>query len=78
MRITVDIDDELLRRAKKRADETQRTLAAVIDDALRLALVEQPPRRFQRRSKIPVTGTGGLQPGIDLDDMSSVLDHMEE
>jgi Ribbon-helix-helix protein, copG family len=77
MRTTIRLDDELLRDAKEHAARTGRTLTAVIEDALRLALRRTaPPRR--RRVELPTfKGGNGLQPGVDLDDSAALLDLME-
>jgi hypothetical protein len=77
VRTTIRIDDELLRTAKLRAAESHKTLASVIEDALRLALRPHPPGAPRRRVSIPTFGGDGLQPGVDLDDTSSLLDLME-
>ena len=77
MRTTININDALLRSAKVQAARTNRTLTAVIEDALRLALVQKPEQTPSRKIKVPTAGAGGLQPGVDLDDMSSVFDRME-
>jgi len=77
MRTTININDELLQTAKLRAAETQRTLTAVIEDALRLALQKRPSRPSNRRVRIPTSGSGGLLPGVDLDDTSVLIDRME-
>lgn len=65
--------------AKLRAVETHRTLTAVIEDALRPAIEGKgkPPLKLSRRVRIPTTGAGGVLAGVDLDDMSSVMDRME-
>lgn len=41
MRTTLVIDDELLRRAKRRAAETDATLSDVVNDALRTTLARE-------------------------------------
>jgi hypothetical protein len=74
MRTTINIDDELLRAAKLRAAETHRTLTSVVEDALRLALQDRAASVTPRSVTIPTSGEGGLLPGIDLDDTSSLLD----
>lgn len=63
--------------AKLRALETNRTLTSVFEDALRLAL-ESKQGAANRRVIVPVSGAGGLQPGIDLDDTNTILDRMED
>jgi hypothetical protein len=77
MRTTIRLNDDVLARAKIRAAETGRTLTRVIEDALRRDLDgtaspgEPPP------IEIPTAGSGGLLPGVDLDDTSALLDRME-
>ncbi|MFM1919163.1 MAG: hypothetical protein RLZZ303_797 [Candidatus Hydrogenedentota bacterium] len=75
MRTTVDINDELLIAAKKRAAETRRTLSAVLEDALRLSLKEQVPAGT--KLVIPSISMGSLKPGVDLDNSAALLDLME-
>jgi hypothetical protein len=77
MRTTIRLNDELLAAAKMHAVETGRTLTAVIEDALRQSLgrQRQPPRR--RRAKLPTHGSGGLRPGVDLEDTARLLEIME-
>lgn len=59
------------------AARTGRTLTAVIEEALRAALA---PRRARGRERVelPTFGSGGLLPGVDLDDTASLLDAMED
>jgi hypothetical protein len=77
MRTTININDELLSEAKKQAAKTNRTLTTVIEDALRLALQTQRPKTTGRTVRIPTSGSGGLLPGVNLDDTSAVLDRMD-
>lgn len=72
MRTTVRLDEALLREAKQVAATSGRTLTAVIEDALRESFGR--PRAEPRRKPVtlPTSGGGGLQPGVDLDDMASV------
>ena len=76
MRTTIRLDDDLLRAAKRRAVETDRTLTAVIEDALRAALVARAEPTAER-PRLPTFNGGGLQQGVDLDDSASLLDLME-
>ena len=61
MKVTIDIHDELLRRARRCAQRTGRTLRAVVEDGLRSALAnpqapEKPPapRRAHRWKDLSV------------------------
>ena len=76
MRTTIRLDDDLLRAAKRRAVETDRTLTSVIEDALRVALMREAPRG-DRRSLPTFKGTG-LQAGVDLDDSAGLLELTED
>ena len=77
MRTTIRIDDDVLRGAKKLAFETDRTLTAVIEDALREVLVRRSQSAKRRPVRLPTFGGEGLQPGVDLDDSAALLDLME-
>ncbi|MEE8591586.1 MAG: ribbon-helix-helix domain-containing protein [Spirochaetia bacterium] len=77
MRTTIRINDELLRRVKIRAAETDRTLAEVIEAALRKEIDQTDTGTEPQQVSIPTAGTGGVQPGVDLDDTSSLLDRMD-
>lgn len=77
MRTTVRLDPDLLARAKERAARTGRTLTAVIEDALRAALAPGRGRRRGERIELPTYGSGGVLPGVDLDDSAALLDAME-
>jgi hypothetical protein len=76
MRTTLNIEDELMKRAKKRAAETGTTLTEVVEEALRAAVSGQAPRagRFTLRWK-PVAGR--TRPGMDLSDRDSLYQEME-
>ena len=77
MRTTIQLDDQLLLEAKQYAAQTGRTLKAVIEDALREALARTETTRPQTRVSLKTFKGRGLQPGVDLDDTSSLLDLME-
>jgi hypothetical protein len=77
MRTTVRLDPDLLARAKALAARTGRTLTAVIEDALRAALASSRGRKRNERIELPTFGSGGVRPGVDLDDTAALLDVME-
>lgn len=66
MKTTVDLDDELLVRAKAASAREQKPLKSLIEEGLRMRLrrhVAVTPRAL-----VPLAlfhGTGGLAPGID-------------
>ena len=79
MRTTINLPDDLILRAKKAALEADTTLTEIIANALREALTK--PRRKSRGNKTNLSaftyGEGGVQPGVDLDDTSALLDLMD-
>jgi hypothetical protein len=79
MRTTIKLHDEILVEAKSIASRTGRTLAEVVEDAVR----ESFARRREGRGRggvpeLPVFGSGGLRPGVDLDDSAALLDVMDD
>lgn len=77
MRTTLRLNDDLLRAAKEEAARSGRTLTAVVEGALRLALVRGSDVAKRRRVRLP-TFKGRLRPGVDLDDGVALRDLMDE
>ena len=66
MRTTVRINDDILKRAKKRAANEGRTLTSLIEEGLAVILSRPKPTR-RHRVNLPVSrASGGVLPGIDL------------
>ena len=77
MRTTIYLPDDLLVQAKKLAARTNRTLTAVIEDALREVLARGRRKGQTAPTSLTTYGRRGLRPGIDLDDSASLVDAME-
>jgi hypothetical protein len=77
MRTTINLPDELIQRAKKAALEADTTLTEIIENALRESLARRSQKKPRREFKLITSGQGGLQPGVDLDDTSALLDLMD-
>jgi hypothetical protein len=77
MRTTIKLDDEVLIEAKAIAARTGRTLAEVVEDAMREAFARRRAARPSSPSSLPSFGSGGLRPGVDLDDGARLLDIMD-
>jgi hypothetical protein len=74
MKTTVDLPDDLLIRAKKRAAETRTPLRLLIERGLRRELAASRgtgERRGARKIRW-VTAPGGLPPGLDVSDRASL------
>ncbi|MCP5116377.1 MAG: DUF2191 domain-containing protein [bacterium] len=77
MRTTVRIEDSLLIEGKKFAAESNTTLTAIIEEALREKLARRLSRKRRARVNLPTVGGNGLQPGVDLDNSAALQDLME-
>ena len=77
MRTTVRLDDALLRKAKAHAAARGLTLTRLIEDALREVLARRESDRPRRRVRLPTAGGSGVQPGVDLENKSALLDLMD-
>lgn len=74
MKTTLNLDGELLQRAKLRAAERGLTLTALIEDALR-ARLDAAPSRHRFRLRFP-TVAGDRPPAIDPADRDALHDRM--
>jgi plasmid stability protein len=77
MRTTIRIDDELYREVKTQAARSGRTVAAVLEDAVRRGL-NPAEGRAGGRYTVRTTGKGGLRPGVDLSSNAAVAEAMGE
>ena len=73
MKTTVDLPDELLIEAKKRAAEMRCTLRDLLDAGLRAELASRRSQRYGTLRKLRwVTVDGGLPPDIDIADREAM------
>lgn len=78
MRTTIRLGDALLREAKQEAARSGMTLTAIIEESLRERLARSAARAEPRaRVRLTTSGSGGLRPGVDLDDSAALLDVMD-
>lgn len=77
MRTTVNIDDGLLGRAREVAVRTGRSLGDVVDDALRVLLIERHATT-PGAVDLPTSGGSGLQPGVDLEDKEALAELLDD
>ena len=76
MRTSVVLNDELLRRIKRRAADQGVPMKAIIETALR-AYLAGPPHRSEGYRFTWKTFRGRLRPGVDLDNRDSLYEIME-
>ena len=72
MRTTIRLRDGLLKRAKRRAAEEQRTLTSLVEEGVALVLA-RPAKKGRDRIELPVSrAVGGVQQGVDLNRSSDL------
>jgi hypothetical protein len=78
MKTTLDINDELLVKAKALSAKERKSLTALIEEGLQLRLRRKSPRT-QRKIVLPVyRGRGGLRRGIDPSSNRSMMDAADD
>ena len=78
MRTTLNINDTLLKEARKCSIERNCSLGEIVDEALRLSLVTRKKSGTTIIARPLKTFEGsGIQPGIDLNNNASVLEAMD-
>jgi Arc/MetJ family transcription regulator len=76
MKTTIDLDDDLLRKAKQRAAAEGIPLRAYIEDALKARLLPGARRRREFTLELPVV-KGERPPSVDIADRNALYDLME-
>lgn len=79
MKTTLDIDDELLVKAKAASARERKSLTTLIEEGLRLRLRRPSPSRDAASKRVPVyRGEGGLRAGVDPLSNRSLLDAADD
>lgn len=78
MRTTVDLPDELLIQARRRAADEGTTLTALLADGLRLRLAPRVPPAAGQRPLPMSRNRGGVQQWIDPGSNASLLDAADD
>jgi hypothetical protein len=76
VRTTIRIDDELYRELKAAAARTGRTVAAVVEDAVRRGLHADPSAEAAPYDLVPL-GRSGLRAGVDLTSAASINETLD-
>lgn len=77
MKTTLELPDELLIEAKKRAAEQRRPLRALVEEGLRMALRKPEVRPRKKQVRI-ITVKGGLPPDLDLSNREAMSEWLEK
>jgi hypothetical protein len=77
MQITIEIGEYLVEKAKDAAAMTHRSLDEFMADAILVALDRMRRVRSREKFKVITYGSGGVFPGVDIDNTSALLDIMD-
>ncbi len=77
VRTTVRIDDDLYRRVKARAAIEGRTVAAVLEDAVRIGMTSSV-QIAAAPYRVRAHGSGGVLPGVDLSSNAAVREVLDD
>ena len=77
MRISIRLNDQLHKEAKRLARETGRTLTAVIEDAVREVVARRKKTFEALATRLITDGGRGLQPSVCLDNNAKLCDVMD-
>jgi hypothetical protein len=72
MKTTLNLDDQLLRKAKETAASRGMTLTRFVEDALREKLLEAPSKEPYTFEPVVVTGTS--PPNVDITDRDALYE----
>ena len=79
MKTTLDINDELMVKAKALSAKEKKSLTALIEEGLQLRLRRTSPRRRRKKVILPVYhGKGGLKKGVDPCSNRSMMDAADD
>lgn len=72
MKTTIEIQSELLRKAKEAARKEGTTLRSLVEEGLRTVLQARSKPRRRRKFRMRTFKGDGLQPGIDLSNWEQI------
>lgn len=78
MRTTISLDDRVYAEFKVLAARSGESVSSVIERAMRRYLLDRDAGPSEALPALPTMRSGGVRPGIDLDDMSRVREILDE
>lgn len=78
MRTTISLDDRVYAEFKVLAARSGESVSSVIERAMRRYLLDRHATPPTSPLTLPTMRSGGVRPGIDLDDMSRVREILDE
>jgi hypothetical protein len=76
VRTTLTLDEDVAAKLKAAMRRTGQSFRDVVNDALRRGLMTTP-RTAREPFRVQARSLGGLRPGLSLDNIGALLDHVE-
>lgn len=77
MRTTISLDDDVAAKLKAETRRTGKPFKQLVNDLIRLALNRPRPSRTREPFRVVPRDMGALRAGLDLDNVSELLEHAE-
>ena len=77
MRTTLTLDDDVAAKLKAEARSAGRPFREIVNETLRRGLVSRRNTAHRLSFKITARDLGDLKPGLSLDDVAGLIEHVE-
>ena len=77
MRATLTLDDDVAAKLKTEAQRAGRPFREIVNETLRRGLENRRATAQQRAFKVRARDLGNLKPGLSLDNISELIEHVE-
>jgi hypothetical protein len=77
VRTTLTLDEDVAAKLTALARRTGRAFKDVVNDTLRRGLMTAPSSPARAPFRVETRSLGGLRPGLDLDNVSDLLERVE-
>ena len=77
MRTTLTLDDDVAAKLKAESRRAGRPFRDVVNETLRRGLAHRITRSVRQEFKIKTRDLGNLQPGLSLDNVAELIEHVE-
>jgi hypothetical protein len=77
MRTTLTLDDDVAAKLKRESQRAHRPFREIVNETLRRGLEGQRATPQPRAFKVTARDLGDLKPGLSLDNIAELIDHVE-
>jgi len=77
VRTTLTLDEDVAAKLQAEARRSGQSFKATVNEALRRGLLASPTKAREGPFRVEARDLGGLQPGLSLDSVTSLLEQVE-